>query len=914
MQILSKDHTILEKGAMEFRPFGKNDQGEKIRDVTGIKVHAYVTHLEESIAKKEGPQAGIQASEELCSLLNDRIPDPTYHVTPVFLKNIWNSYSYEFVCYLTEFCLLISQDPQFQVQVGKTKYISPIIQTLGRPFSVPQIYKMFPHFGQKFARDSILFEVGQVTESSAILRMKYADHVYRQFGAYRKRCADQICEVSKTALSVVPEHIHQLGQATVQDLQCIANGDEWCEWEFRWTPPVQLPFGWALGGILAGFIAFGYLQWRYPTVTIAESLAIALFPPVIAWFCTQRKEHVHSQQREALIAEQLDTVETRHEELREAFLEQEQGTVELRRKVTQLTTLHRAGLLFSATLDRETLIQNVLKTIVQELHYDRALMSFFDPVNKIVRDARVLGLPMEAARFAREREFPVTDPTTIEGQVLLKGQPVLLENIHEHDVWERLHSLNQEMAKISKATSLIVVPLKVKDKIIGSLMVDRVQGPSLTRDDLDVMATVATQVAISLDNTDAYHQIEELNLGLEKRVEERTSELQQAYEELQELDRLKSQFLAHVSHELRSPLTSIKGFAENILAGVTGAITEKQERCLERIRANSNRLARMISDLLDRARLEAGKMEVILGEVPIALLAKECVDELTPQAAEKQQSLTLDCQDDQLTVHADADKISQILINLIVNAIKYTPYEGSIRVKLSRLDAHCARLTVEDTGEGISEKDLQNLFQPFFRVNRQHKSNVKGLGLGLSIVKQLIDLHHGSISVESELGKGTTFHVDLPLESTTRVERELHTENGRRILVVDDDPDILELVADRLEGDGYHVQPAKTGQDALSALQQTVYDGVILDIGLPDIDGAKILEAIRQKYPHLPVVMVTASEAKERAMAAMKWGANAYLLKPFDPAQFKYVTGQWFNRNHLQGETAPKAEPSIHKT
>ena len=123
---------------------------------------------------------------------------------------------------------------------------------------------MFPHFGQKFARDSILFEVGEVTESSAILRMKYTDHVYQQFGAYRKRCADQICEVSKTALSVVPEHIHQLGHATVKDLQCIANGDEWCEWEFRWTPPIQLPFGWALGGILAGLLAFGYLQWQYP--------------------------------------------------------------------------------------------------------------------------------------------------------------------------------------------------------------------------------------------------------------------------------------------------------------------------------------------------------------------------------------------------------------------------------------------------------------------------------------------------------------------------------------------------------------------------------------------------------------------------------------------------------------------------
>ncbi len=894
MSLLSKEHTILEKGAMEFRPFGMDEKGEKIRDVTGIKVNAYITHLEESIEGKDGAEAGIQAGTKLCTLLNERIPDPTYHVTPTFLKNIWNSYSYEFVCFLTEFCLLISNDPLFQIQVGKTKYISPIIQTLGRPFSIPQIYKMFPHFGQKFARGSILFEVGTVTDKSAVLRMRYTDHVYTQFGPYRYRCAEQICEVSKTALTVVPEHIHQLGYATVNDRLCIANGDEWCEWEFRWTPPTQLPFGWALGGILAGLLAFGYLQWQYPAIPLWEALAIAMFPPVITWFCTHRKEQVSSQQREALITEQLDTVEARHEELREAFLEQEHGTVELRRKVTQLTTLHRAGLLFSATLDRETLIQNVLKTIIQELHYDRAMISFFDPERRVVHDARVLGLPEEVAQFARTREIPITDPTTIEGQVILKGEPVLLQNIHDQAVWERLHRLNQEMANITKATSLIVAPLKVKDTVIGSLMVDRVQGSALTQDDLDVMVTVATQVAISLDNTDAYHQIEALNLGLEQRVTERTSALQQAYEELQELDRLKSQFLAHVSHELRSPLTSIKGFAENILGGVTGAITEKQERCLQRIQANSNRLARMIADLLDRARLEAGKMEVILGEVPIALLTKECIEELMSQAAEKQQSLTLDSHESDLTVHADADKVSQILINLIVNAIKYTPMDGSICVKLSRLDNARARLSVSDTGEGISKKDLQDLFQPFFRVNRQNKSNVKGLGLGLSIVKQLVELLNGNISVESELRKGTTFHVDLPLSRMATKNTPSISNGGKQILVVDDDLDILEFVSDRLVSDGFEVHRTQNGQEALDAIQEKRYDGVILDIGLPDIDGTQILQEIREHYPKLPVVMVTASEAKDRAIAAMEHGANAYLLKPFDAVQFQYVTSQWF--------------------
>ena len=256
---LSKDHTILEKGSMEFRPFGVDEQGKKIRDVTGVKVHAYMTYLEEKVARLRGADAGKLAVETLCRFLNARIPDPAYHVTPQFLQNVWNSYSYEFVCFLMEFCIILSEDPQFPYHAGKAKFISPLIQTLGRPFTMPQIYKMFPHFGQKFAKNSIEFGVGAVTHNSAVLRMRYMDHIYDQFGPYRKRCAEQICQASKAALSAVPEDIHQLGYATLKDLQCIANGDEWCEWEFTWTPADHMPFSWSLWGILGGFGALGYL-------------------------------------------------------------------------------------------------------------------------------------------------------------------------------------------------------------------------------------------------------------------------------------------------------------------------------------------------------------------------------------------------------------------------------------------------------------------------------------------------------------------------------------------------------------------------------------------------------------------------------------------------------------------------------
>ena len=900
-QLLSKDHTILEKGNIEFRPFGVDPQGRKIRDVTGVKVEAYVAYLEESVMEKRGVEAGEQAVETLCHLLNERIPDPAYHVAPQFLRNVWNSYSYEFVSFLSEFCIILTHDPQFSFHAGKAKFISPLIQTLGKPFTMPQIYKMFPHFGQKFAKDSIEYRVGAITNNSAVLRMKFMDHIYKKFGPYRKRCAEQICQASKAALAAVPEHIHHLGYATIKDLQCIANGDEWCEWEFTWIPANHLPFGWSLGGILGGVAALLYLHIMHPSVTLIEALIIALAPPIVAWLGMSKQQDHDTKQREALIKEQLETLESRHEDLREAYLEQEQGTVDLRRKINQLTTLHRVGLLFSSTLDRETLIRKVLETLTLELPFERAMLSFYDASRGVAYDARITGVPKDMADYVRSQEVPITDPASIEGTVLIQGKPLFIENIQDSHIWNRLHGVNQAVALAIKVGGLIAIPLKIQNSIIGALVVDQSPGHTLSQDDLEVMVTFGSQIAIALDNTYAYHQIEELNTGLERRVQERTAELEAANKELQELDRLKSQFLAHVSHELRSPLTSIKGFAENMLEGVTGTISSKQGQYLRRIQANSGRLARMITDLLDRAKLEAGKMELSFHNVPILQLAEEVKEQLLPLALANGQHLSLTCPQQDLTVYADADRVNQILTNLIENAIKYTPEGGSITAQIDRpVLGDLVRISVIDTGNGIPAEAVPFIFTPFFRVKRQ-KEKAKGLGLGLSIVKQLVELQGGTITLESTEGMGTTVHFTLPLGQAQTPRPSVGIPGGKCILVVDDDPDIRQFLLDRLQGEGYQVKPARNGHDALGAIEDHVFAGVILDIGLPDISGLDVLHDLRILHPDLPVIMITATEAEERALTAIQHGANAYLLKPFDPGQFKYVTEQWFRRK----ETVP---------
>ena len=242
LSLLPKDRTILEREVMEFRPFGLDERGHTIRDLSGMSIRPVIVYLETSLSRERGAMAGKQAVQELCRLLNERIRDPVYHVTPEFLKNAWNSYSYEFTAYLYEFCERISGDPRFVFRGGMEK-ASPIMQVLARPFSLSQIYGMFPYFGNKFASGSIVCRVVEVTPVSATLAMKFSDRTLRQFGPYRRRCAQLMCQAAQGIMAAVPARVHGLPPATLTELSCIANDDEWCQWAIRWQVTGQGTWG-----------------------------------------------------------------------------------------------------------------------------------------------------------------------------------------------------------------------------------------------------------------------------------------------------------------------------------------------------------------------------------------------------------------------------------------------------------------------------------------------------------------------------------------------------------------------------------------------------------------------------------------------------------------------------------------------
>ena len=778
-ELLPKSHRILEKGQMEFLPFGREANGERIQDVSGLTVLANLEYLHQAVMTRDGKEAGERTIQDLVKLLNARIPDEAYHVTPELLKNPWNSYSYEFVMFLNEFCVRLCGDPNLHCNLGREKFLSSIVQVLGRPFSIIQIYKMWPYFAEKFTKGALLPQTVSVTNGRAVMRLQFSERTSRQFGAYYRGCAERICQTVKFAIAEVPALMFGLKSATIQDRCCISDGAEYCEWIFTWQPQKSQLRILPLVGVILGAVFVVVLRAWVPELSNLQAMGMAVLPVIGVWLgVTLWKDRREIQERGKIIQEQLQVAETRHEELRESYLTQEQITVDLRRRIAELTMLHQMGLCFGSTLEREELIEVGLQSIIKEFRYDRAMVALYDGDRALAHDVHVVGVPKDLANRVRHSTMTITEENGIEGRILRDGIPVLIEDIHE--ALPRLHPSLQQMITTLDTKTFIAVPLKVQNRILGALVADRSEPHSLTPPDMRVLGTLANQMAIALDNANAYAEIEQLNIGLESKVQKRTVELQQvnselrtANERLKELDRLKSQFLSYCSHELNTPLTAIKGFSELTLKGSPHMLSEQQRHFLKRINANADRLTRIIADLLDLARIESGTIHMVQTRVALPELLHEVLEQLQLMARPKGQTLRLTCSHDCLTVMGDPDRLQQIVTNLIHNALKFTPEKGTVSVELRQESPTTIMMVVSDTGPGIPDQVLCNLFEPFFQAHREVDCGTRGLGLGLTIVKNLVDLHGGSIAVESQLRKGTTFRVTLPRDPISTLDSQM---------------------------------------------------------------------------------------------------------------------------------------------
>lgn len=277
-----------------------------------------------------------------------------------------------------------------------------------------------------------------------------------------------------------------------------------------------------------------------------------------------------------------------------------------------------------------------------------------------------------------------------------------------------------------------------------------------------VIAVTALVLAVGVaERRRAEQELDELNQNLERRIQDRTSTLQATVEQLQEFDRLKSAFVGVVSHELRTPLTSIMSLSENLLGELAGPLNEKQKHYASRIQFNADRLTRMLNELLNLSKIEAGKMELHPMVLSVQDLLDDLVEAFQPLAQRKSIIMDVGSMERIPKVRADRDKLYEVLANLLENAIKFTPSGGSVHIGAQVLDDRHIKMNVSDTGRGISEEHLPRIFDKFYRV-QPDSGHATGSGLGLAIAKGLVELHGGTLAVESAPGKGSHFSFTLP--------------------------------------------------------------------------------------------------------------------------------------------------------
>lgn len=373
---------------------------------------------------------------------------------------------------------------------------------------------------------------------------------------------------------------------------------------------------------------------------------------------------------------------------------------------------------------------------------------------------------------------------------------------------------------------------------------------------------------------------------------------------LRDATQSKLMFFTNVSHDLRTPLTLISGPVEELCEAPN--LTAAQKSMALIARKNTRILQRLINQILDFRKYENGKLELTLSEVNLGSMMREWCDSFRGIAADRDIRFHTDIPSgDDLRTAVDVDKIERVMFNLISNAFKYTPAHGSITAS-ARRSADCIEISVADTGKGISAEDLSHIFERFFQVDKVHPN---GSGIGLSLAKAFIELHDGTLTAESEPGKGSVFTVRLPVRTTgsgevrtsgSRITAEdvglelgtvapdapdtEDTDTRTRALVIDDNPDIRSMVSTLLAAD-YEVLTAADGQKGLKMAMKYVPDLILCDVMMPVMDGLECCRRLKteEATSHIPVLMLTACTMDEQRIQGYDCGADAYLSKPFNP-------------------------------
>ena len=571
-----------------------------------------------------------------------------------------------------------------------------------------------------------------------------------------------------------------------------------------------------------------------------------------------------------------DTTEHRQAE---AQLEEERETLEI---------INKIGRMLSAELDLERLVQSLTDAATEII--DAEFGSFFYNVLDDKGGSYLLyalsGVPRE--RFAN---FPMPRTTELFGPTF-RGEGVIRIADVKQDARYGKHPPYYGMPEGHlPVTSYLAVPVVSRSgEALGGLFFGHSKPDIFTERHERIVTGLAGQAAIAMDNARLYESAHK------------------ARQEAETANRIKDEFLATVSHELRTPLNAIFGWARLLKTGKLDQANAAQ--AVETIERSARAQGQIIEDILDVSRIITGKIRLEMSPIEIAPVIEAAVDSLRPTAEARRVRLQTVLDTGQNLVLGDTNRLQQVIWNLLSNAIKFTPKDGRVQVALERINSH-VEIRVSDTGQGISREFLPYVFERFRQADSSTTREYGGLGLGLAIVRHLVELHGGSVAADSPgEGLGATFTISLPLtvinKSSGLVSRPQTLPNdhsggaraqegsgleldGVRILVVDDEADARSLLTIILQQYGAEVKTAGSTLEGLEALKEWRPEVLVSDIGMPDRDGYELIREVRAlgsaQGGDLPAIALTAYARSEDRLKALKAGFQAHIAKPIEPEE-----------------------------
>jgi signal transduction histidine kinase/CheY-like chemotaxis protein len=554
------------------------------------------------------------------------------------------------------------------------------------------------------------------------------------------------------------------------------------------------------------------------------------------------------------------------------FTELQARTADLTRSVDRLTALGDVGRAVSSSLDLEQVLTTIVSRAVQLAGVDAGAIYEYDEAAEMFHLRATENLPaefVEAAGGLRKGEGAT-------GRAGLTGAPVQIPDIAAPGAYQS--SLRDILLGLGHR-AILAVPLLHEGRVVGGLAVNgRVPG-EFSQDIVDLLQTFATQSALAIQNARLFRELQAKSL------------------EAEVASRHKSEFLANMSHELRTPLNAIIGYSEMLQEEAEDQDAEAFVPDLKKIHGAGKHLLELINAVLDLSKIEAGKMELYLETFSVPDMVRDITAVIRPLAEKNGNRVDIRCDDGVGTMRADLTKVRQALFNLLSNACKFTE-RGTVTLAVEREPddgRDWLRFVVTDTGIGMTPEQMGRLFQEFTQADATTGRKYGGTGLGLALSRRLCRMMGGEITLESEPGRGSAFTVRLPaIVSEPRTEpppaASAPTAAGATatVLVIDDDPDVGDLMQRFLARDGFRVIAATTGEDGLRLARETRPDAITLDVLMPGMDGWAVLAALKgdAATSDIPVVMLTMIDDRNLGYAL---GAADYLTKPIDRARLLAV-------------------------